>query len=392
METDAGERINHRTALHISTVYACLRILSESVASLPVKLLNVTPRGRVQELEDPLAYLLGVSPNTEMTAFSFYEAVTFSLMLTGNGYAQIERDANGSPVGLWPLNPRLTRPVRMPSGDLAYETQDGESGQNKRIISSKDTIHVLLTSHDGIVGMSPIEQAARSLGIAAASAKFASRFYTNSAMPKVVLSSDQKLKPEDVVKIRQDWEARHAGSNQHRVSVLASGLEAKALTITPNECQFIETRIHERSEICSIFRVPSYMIGSEAKIANSNLEQMNLSFIIDTLRPILTRIEAELVRKLIPGRPGVAPTQAIQFDLSERQRGDTAAQVSLIAAGRQWGLLTINDGRQILGLPALEGEDVDTLMVPENMQSSKKLLKDTAPDPPYPPEQVVPNE
>jgi HK97 family phage portal protein len=371
--TDAGEVINDISALKISTVFACVRVLSESVASLPVRLLRITPQGRVQELENPLYHLLSVAPNPEMTSFVYFETVAFHLSLTGNSYSEIERSTDGTPVALWPLNPRLTRAIRMPDGSLKYETSDGETGGNRRIIDAANCLHVPLMSFDGIVGLSPIMQAARSLGLASAAEKFGSRLFANYATPNIALLMKQKVKAEDKQKIRRDWEELQSGSNQHRVAVIDQEMDVKTLSITPEEGQFLETRVHQRSDICAIFRVPVHMAGSEQKLSNSNVEQMNLAFITDTLRPILSRIEAEIVKKLMPRDPGKASTLTVQFDLSERQRGDTAAQVSLIAAGRQWGILSANDGLRILGLP-VAGPPEDVRMVPINMMNSDRLL------------------
>jgi HK97 family phage portal protein len=371
-DTDAGELINDQTALKISTVYACVRVLSESVASLPIRLLRVTPQDRVQELQDPLYHLLAVQPNPEMTSFIFFETVAFHLSLTGNSFSEIERSTDGAPVALWPLNPRLTRAIRLPNGDLAYQTQDGEVGGSNRVIKSQDMLHVPLMSYDGIVGLSPIQQAARALGLAAGAEKYGSRIFANGAVPMVAIKTNAKVKAEDKTKMRSDWESLQSGGNQHRVAILDQDMSIEKLGITPEESQFLQTRVHQRSDICAIFRVPVHMAGSEQKLSNSNVEQMNLSFIVDTLRPILSRIEAEIVKKLLPHEPGVASTLTVQFDLSERQRGDTAAQVSLIACGRQWGVLSANDGRRILGLPAGGVED-DALMVPINMMSPSRL-------------------
>ena len=371
--TDAGETINDQTALKISTVYGCVRVLSESVASLPLRLLRVTPTGLVREVVDPLYSLLAIAPNVEMTAYMYWETVTFHLSLTGNSYSEIERTTDGAAIGLWPLNPRLTRAIRLPNGDLAFETQDGETGGNRRIIPAANMLHIPLMSWDGIVGLSPIMQAARALGLATAAEKFGSRLFANYATPNVALLGKQKFKPEDKVKMRRDWEDLQSGSNQHRVAILDQEMDIKVLSITPEEGQFLETRVHQRSDICAIFRVPVHMVGSEQKLSNSNVEQMNLAFITDTLRPILSRIEAEVVKKLMPRDPGKGSTLTVQFDLSERQRGDTAAQVSLIAAGRQWGVLSANDGLRILGLPAA-GPAEDVRMVPINMQNAERLL------------------
>ena len=379
--TDAGEHINETTAMKISTVYTCIRVLSESVASLPVRLLRITPQGRIQELENPLSFLLGTAPNPEMTSFVFFEVLTHHLCLTGNAYAEIERDGT-EPVALWPLNPRLTRPVRLPNGELAYETTDGA----KRTLAAKDILHIPLTTYDGIVGLSPIQQAARCLGLAAAAEKFGSRFLSNYAMPQIALVTKQQVKPEDKTRMRGDWEKLQSGVNAHRVAVLDQDMDIKTLSISPEDAQYLETRVHQRSDICAIFRVPVHMAGSEQKLSNSNVEQINLSFILDTLRPLLARIEAELVRKLLPSLPGQVNPLTVEFDLSERRRGDTAAQVALITAGRQWGVLSANDGLRILGLPAA-GAAEDVRMVPTNMINAERLL-----DPPVTPTAVVMNE
>jgi HK97 family phage portal protein len=376
--SDAGESINDHTALKISTVYSCVRVLSESVASLPVRLLRITPQGRVQELENPLHYLLSVAPNPEMTSFVYFETVAFHLSLTGNSYSEIERTADGTPVALWPLSPRLTRPVRMPNGDLKYETQDGETGGNKRIIDAANCLHVPLMSFDGIVGLSPIMQAARALGLAAGAEKFGSRLFANYATPNIALLVNQKMKAEDKQKARKDWEDLQSGGNQHRVAILDNDMKIEQLSITPEEGQFLETRVHQRSDICAIFRVPVHMAGSEQKLSNSNVEQINLSFIVDTLRPILSRIEAEIVKKLMPRDAGKNSDLTVQFDLSERQRGDTAAQVSLISTCRQWGVFSANDARRILSLPVGDSSD-DVKMVPINMQAASRLLEPVDP-------------
>jgi HK97 family phage portal protein len=195
--TEAGEPITDVTALKISTIYSCVRVLSESIASLPIRLLRVTPQGRVQEIEDPLYHLLAIAPNPEMTSFVYFETVAFHLSLTGNSYSEIERSQGGAPIALWPLNPRLTRAIRLPNGNLAYQTQDGEVGGSYRTIQAKDMIHVPLMSFDGIVGLSPIMQAARALGLAAGTEKFGSRLFANYAAPNIAILTKAKVMPDD---------------------------------------------------------------------------------------------------------------------------------------------------------------------------------------------------
>jgi len=384
--TDSGEVINDHTALKISTVYACCRVLSESVASLPLRLMRITPTGLVREVDDPLFHLLSVSPNVEMTSYIYWESVVFSLSLTGNSYSEIERSGDGAPIGLWPLNSRLTRPVRLPNGELAFETEDGMTGGHKRIIKAANVLHIPLMSHDGIVGLSPIMQSARALGLAAASEKYGSRLFANNATPSgiITLPTGVKARPEDKPKMRADWESQQLAGNQHRVNILDQGATFTPLSINPDEAQFLETRVHQRSEIAAIFRVPVHMIGSEQKLSNSNVEQMNLAFITDTLRPILCRIEAQIVAKLMPRQAGKNSVLTVHFDLSERQRGDSTAIAQTVSTGRQWGALTANEARLLLGRPALNEPAADVLMYPVNMQNIQRLLDAPVPTAPAP--------
>ena len=372
-ESAAGELINDVTALQITTVFSCIRILAESVASLPVKLFTLTDKGRIQELNNPLHYLLSVSPNEDMSSFTLFETLTCHLALTGNAYLQIQRSPDGSPLALWPLSPRLTVPVRLPNGTLAYKTSDGMTGGQTRILAAKDVIHVPLTSWDGLVGMSPIMQAKQSLGLAAAAEKFGARLFANSAVPQLAITTSHTVKPEDRAKMRKDWEALQVGSNQHRVAILDQDLKIEKLSITPEEGQFLETRHYTRADIAALFRVPAHMVGELQKLSNSNTENMNLSFVVDTLRPYLSRIEAEITRKLLTGDAGRQTNLTVQFDVTERLRGDTAAQTAGAAVGRQWGWLSGNDVRRSMGLNE-GGPELDVYLNPINMQNAERLL------------------
>ena len=383
--SDAGELINDATAMQITTVFSCIRILAESVASLPVKLFTVTDKGRIQELNNPLHFLLSVSPNEEMSSFTLVETLVCHLALTGNAYVQIQRGSDGAAVALWPLSPRLTMPVRLPNGTLAYRTSDGMGGGQTRILAARDVVHVPLTSWDGMVGMSPIMQARQSLGLAVAAEKFGARLFANSAVPQLVLTTSAKIKPEDKTKLRTAWEELHSGSNQHRVAVLDQDLKVEKLSITPEEAQFLETRRYTRSDIAALFRIPAHMIGELQKLSNSNTENMNLSFVVDTLRPYLSRIEAEITRKLLPRETGKVSSLTVQFDVTERLRGDYASQTAGAAVGRQWGWLSGNDVRRSLGLNE-GGPELDVYLNPVNMQNSLRLL-----DAPKPAEMVVAN-
>ena len=372
--TEAGESISDATAMQITTVFACIRVLAESVASLPIKLYRVAPEGRIQDTVHPLSFLLSTAPNEEQTSFSFVETMVAHLALTGNSYAQIERNSDGLPIALWNLQPRQTEPYRLPTGMLAYKTTDGEGPGQSRILSAKDVLHIPLTSWDGICGLSPIMQAKRALGLSIAAEKYGSRLFTNGAVPQLTLTSDVKVKPEDKLKMRQDWEDMHSGVNQHRLAVIDQGMKVEKLSVTNEEAQFLELRQFTRTELAAIFKVPAHMVGDVQKLSNSNVESMNLAFLIDTLRPYLSRIEAEMAKKLLPRDAGKVSDFQVLFDTTERLRGDTASRTSTAATGRQWGWLTGNDVRRSMGLNDA-GPELDVYINPVNMQNSDRLLE-----------------
>ncbi len=366
--------MSESTVLSISTAYACIRVLSESVASLPCRVYRLTDTGRTLAKDHRLTALLGTSPNPEMTAFTLFEVVVKSMALCGNGYAQIERDADKQPVALWPLNPREVQPIRTEAGGLAYKVTDGMTGGQSRIVLAADMIHCpLFPAFDGIVGLSPLHLSMQTFGQARAAEKFGSRFFRNYATPSIALSTDAEVAPEDKVKMRADWEAFQSSGNQHRIAVLDQGMKLEQFGFNAEEAQYLETRRFLREEIAAIYRVPAHMVGDNTKLSNANTENLNLSFVVDSLRPYLSRLEAELARKLLPSIPGVPQTMAIQLDVSERQRGDFASSMAGFASGRQWGYLTANDVRRALGFNEA-GPEADVLLNPVNMANADRLL------------------
>jgi HK97 family phage portal protein len=372
--SEAGEVVNEHTLLSISTAYACIRVLSESVASLPCKLYRTTERGRTLATEQRLHYLLTTAPNEEMTAFTFFEVLVKSMAVCGNAYAEIERNGAGDVIALWPLHPRETQPVRLDNGRLAYRTTDGMTSSQSRTIMAENILHVpLFPAFDGLVGMSPLSLSMQTFGHAIATEKYGARFFRNSATPALAIEIDAEVDGKDKALMRQEWEALQSGGNTHRIAVLDQGQKLTKLGFAPEEAQYLETRKFLREEIAAIYNVPVHRVGDNTKLANASIEGQNLSFVVDSLRPYLSRIENEFARKLFPGLAGVPTAYVIQFDVSERQRGDFASSMAGFASGRQWGYLTANDVRRALGLNE-GGPELDVFLNPVNMQNAERLL------------------
>src|ERR1035437_5226043 len=245
--SDSGEVITPYTAMMVSTVAACVKTISESIASLPLVIYESSNNGRQVAYNHALYHLLADSPYDEMSAFTFWEWVTVGLCLHGNSYVQIQRDAQGAAIALWPLLANLTSPVRMLDGSIAYRTTDGQ--QQPRVLASKDCLHFLMGSHDGLIGLSPIQQARQAIGLARAAERYGSQLFKNSAVPAVAITIPGKLTPENKCLAREDWEKLQSGNNQHRVAILDNGMTIEQLGISAEDSQFLQTRNYQRADI-----------------------------------------------------------------------------------------------------------------------------------------------
>jgi HK97 family phage portal protein len=371
--TASGEQVTVNTALQQATVYACVRVLAEAVASLPLYVYELLDKGRKKSFDHPLAYLLSSEPNEEMTAFTFWESFVGALALTGNGYAEIQRDGGGRPVALWPLHPQLTEPMRAKNGDLVYQTTDGMVDGKQRTILAADMLHVPLFSFNGLKGFSPIWLARQGIGLAIGAQKYGSRFFGNGARPSGILSCAGTLSPKQKTEAQESWNQTQGGENSGSTAVLPGNWTYTQIGISPEDSQFLETRQFQRAEIAALFRVQPHQVGDTTRMSNNNAEQMNLSFVTDTLRPYLCRIELESLRKLFPRVGRNSGHYSVEFDVSERLRGDFKSTMDGYAVGKQWGFYNTNTVLEDLGKNPI-GPLGDVYLVPVNYQNAERLL------------------
>ena len=379
LPTSSGEQVNEAIALQHISVYASVRVIAESIGSLTARLYQRQHRGRYEAISDPLYRILTVEPNIDMAAPVFWESMGGCMALTGNSYAEILRNAAGQPIGLYPLSPLQTEPIRLPDSSLAYKTNVGAANGQSRLIKSQDVLHFQLFSWDGLRGLSPIGQARQALGLAIASEKFGSRFFGNGSKPGGILTPKVKLDERDMVNFRKFWESANGGDNQGRVGVLPQEWSYTQIGLSPEDSQFLQTRQFSRTDVAALFRLPPSMIGDTTRLSNNNHEQQSLSFVTDTLRPYLVRIEAEIARKLLPKDGSLF----LQFDVTDRLRGDFATTMQGFAVGKQWGFYSTNDVREKLGENPI-GPEGDVYWCPVNMTNSEALLHETKPPEPSP--------
>ena len=374
--TASGELITERTAMSISTVYTCVTVLAESVASLPCKLMRREAKGRSEAIESPLYDLLASSPNEEMTAFVFWQTIVGCAALTGNAYAQILRDPSGAVESIWPLHPLKTEPIRQPDGTLAFRTSDGMKNGTYRIIASRDILHFPLFSMSGIKGVGPIAAAREAFALAKAAEKYGARWFGNGAhVPSLLINKGPKPDPKTQTEFRESWHSAYGGANSGKQGILWGDWDLKTIGLSPEDSQFLATRNFQRSDISAMFHLQPHQAGDTSRLSNANHVQAQLAFVTDTLRPILVRIEQELQRKLLPTTGRNAGKLFVSFDVSERLRGDTQSQMQSYAVGRQWGFLSVNDIREDMGKNPI-GPEGDTFLYPVNMGDAKQLLND----------------
>ncbi|WP_435645094.1 phage portal protein [Butyricicoccus porcorum] len=357
--SNSGKNVNERSAMQMTAVYACVRILSESIAGLPVHLYQYVDSGSKQKaLEHPLYRLLHDEPNPEMTSFVFRETLMTHLLLWGNAYAQIIRNGKGQVVALYPLMPNRMSVDRDDKGHLfyQYQMQDSDAPTAKSgtvILKPADVLHVPGLGFDGLVGYSPIAMAKNAIGLSIATEEYGAKFFANGATPSGILEYPGTVKNPEA--IRESWNAGFGGSsNAHKVAVLEEGMKYTPIAISPNEAQFLETRKFQIDEIARIFRVPPHMVGDLEKSSFSNIEQQSLEFVKYTLEPWIVRWEQSLNRALLTETEKAA--YFIKFNVDGLLRGDYQSRMNGYATARQNGWMSANDIRELENLDLIPDE------------------------------------
>ncbi|WP_034802761.1 phage portal protein [Eubacterium sp. AB3007] len=372
----SGKRVNEQTAMQMTAVHACVRVISEAMASLPLHLYQYNDSGgKEKAVGHPLYFLLHDEPNPEMTSFVFRETMLTCLLLWGNSYSQVIRNGKGDVVALYPLMPNRMNVDRDEKGKLYYEymMNDTDAPTMKRTtvkLDPEDVLHIPAMSYDGLVGYSPIAMARNAIGLAIATEEYGSRFFQNGASPSGVLEHPGVLK--DPGRIRESWTQTFGGSdNAGKVAVLEEGMKYSPISIPPDQAQFLETRKFQIEEIARIFRVPQHMIGSMEHSTFSNIEQQSLEFVKYTLDPWVARLESSMNRRLL--RPEEKGEYFIKFNLDGLLRGDYASRMQGYATARQNGWMSANDIRELENLDRISEEEGGDLYL---INGSMTKLKD----------------
>ena len=361
----AGKSVTARSAIQVSTVYACVRVIAETVASLPLHVYENTDSGNTKALDHPIYQLLHDEPNSEMTSFVMREVMLSHLLLWGNSYSQIIRNGRNRIVCLYPLLPDRMEVDRNSAGGLtyAYTTTEGRTVR----LAPEEVLHIPGLGFDGIMGYSPIALEKNSIGLGIAAEEYGSKFFGNGATPSGVLTHPNTVKNPKA--LRESWNNAYGGSaNAGKVAILEEGMKFDRISIPNNEAQFLETRKFQVSEICRIFRVPPHLVGDLEHATFSNIEHQSISFAVHTIRPWLVRIEQSINRALFSAAE--KGRFYVQFNIDGLMRGAYKERMEGYAIARQNGWMSANDIRELEDMnPLSDAEGGNAYLVNGNMIS-----------------------
>lgn len=365
-----GKQVTESSALTVSAVWACVRILAGAIGKLPLITYRRTENGREEARDHYLYDLLRHRANAHMSAFRFQRLMQTWVLLWGNAYAEMEISGRGQVTGLHPWRPDRVRTSIL--GDRLVYTYTMADGQPVSLPSDR-IFHMRGLELDGFNGLSPIRSARQSIGLSMAAEEYGARFFGNNGRPGAVLEHPAKLGDKAAANLRESWEALHKGlQGAHRIGILEEGMKLHEVGIPPEDAQFLQTRKFQAIDICRIFGVPPHKIAELDKATFSNIEHQGLEFVQDSLGDWFANWEQEIGMAMLSERE--SKTIEVAFDPSALLRGDMQSQALALAALRQNGFINTDEGRHYMNrnpLPA--GAGGDKYLVQLNMQELDKV-------------------
>lgn len=352
----AGMLVNEATALNSAAVWSCVRIISETVATLGWHVIdNGRDGSRKRIIGTPVDWMLNSQANAEMTAFTWRETALCHVLLTGNHFSEIQRDGGGRPIGLWPLAPGSVKIERNAGGELFYIINAGTQGE--ATLEARNVLHIHGLGWDGTTGFSVLTVARRSIGAALAQDEFGANFYRNGAHFGAALKHPGKLSENAKDYLKASLKDAFSGAeNAFKTLVLEEGMDIAKLTMSMVDAQFLESRKFQVSEICRWFRVPPHKVADLDRATFSNIEHQSIEFVQDTILPWCRRLEQEVDLKLIGDRRQGAISTRLNIDTL--LRGDIVSRFNAYEKGRLGGWLSANDVRRLENLNPIPNGDL----------------------------------
>jgi len=344
---NSGVSVNEQSALRVTAYLAAVKIISETLASLPLNVYRkLETGGKARATEHPAYEVLHNQANDEMTAYQFKETIQGHICNWGNGYAEIERNGAGRIVALWPLLPDRTWPERGRDNKIYYRTVVSKTNQQV-ILPFDKVLHIPGFGFDGLIGYNPVRLAREALGMALAAEEFGARFFGDGANVGGIVEYPGKLSDTAYERYKRQANEQAAGlKKSHRLWVLEEGLKYHRVGIPPEEAQFLETRKFQIAEIARMFRVPLHMLAELDRSTNNNIEHQSIEFVVHTIRPWLVRWEQQLRMKLFTTAEKRSGFFA-EFLVDGLLRGDAKSRNEALQIQRQNGIINADEWREI---------------------------------------------
>ena len=348
--------VSPEMAMRLSTVYACVKVLSETVSTLPCHLYKLAQDRscRSHQWSDIMHSLVYRAPNDWQTAQEFWQMQVVNLCLRGNSYNYIVRGESGRVVALHPIPVDSVSVDIQAQNRITYQVTIGEKGRERTMMLQPDEVlHFKGLTLDGIRGISPISYQGHLLGGAIEQRDHANNVFANGSTPRGVLQVDGTLSDDAYKNLKESWESAHGGTrNANRVALLEAGVKFQPISMSPGDVQLIETRKLSREEICGIFRVPPHMIADLSRATFSNIEAQGLDFYKSAISPYLKAFESRMNFQLLGDS-----TREFRFDVSELIRGDFRGEVEAYTKLLEIGVMSPNEVRARLDMNPREGGD-----------------------------------
>jgi HK97 family phage portal protein len=367
----SGVEVTEDSALSATAVWAGVRIISETVAMLPLKLYErLDERSKRPARNNPLFKLLHDEPNPEQTSFEFREMQQGFLLLWGNCYAQKITNGRGEVIELWPLVPWRVTPQRTPSNTLVYRVKLPGDGGGEAVLPADDVMHLRGFSSNGLLGDNVVQRFRESIGLGLAAERSGARFYGNGYQLAGFLKHPGKLGPDGRKNLRESWKENHGGVDRHhRLGILEEGIEFIATSTDPQKAQALETRKFQVTEVARILNLPPHLLKDLERATFTNIEHQGQEYVTYSIQPWLTRWEQRMNRSLL--LPNQRKNLFTKFEVGALLRGDSAARSAFYKSMFETGVYSINDIREKEDDEPVEGGD--QRFVPMNMVPLEKV-------------------
>ena len=354
-------------ALTLTAVWCAIRLLAESVSSLPISVYTKQKNGdKLEDTKSPIYKLVKFKPNYYQNKITFFEFIMLSICTEGNSYVQIVRNNSGTPVQLICLDPSNVTVV-VNNNELFYQVDGGA------VLDSSDMLHFKTITDDGVTGLSPIDQCAKALNWGVSLEEFGSTFFSNGAKPSSILQTDRALSDTALQRLKNSFNNNYGNlKNSNSTIVLEEGLSFKPISISPEQAQFLSSRQFSIEEVARIFNVPPHLLKDLSKSSFNNIEMQNQEFLTFTLMPYITRIEEEMNLKLF--RTNELGKTFVEFNVNGLLRGDVKSRTEAYKTAITNGYMSINEVRQKENMNSIEGGDKHFMQM--NMTTIDKVGED----------------